>query len=131
LYILSRGRSSRDLYALRPNNRRLDEITVLSVSHITQENPQRCHCSVMTDREDHAALMRDRAARLLAVALKARDDGNDAYAEELTRLASEAIDEAADLENAPTETRRAPSHIGRHVPQPSPIFGRPKDRRGE
>jgi hypothetical protein len=76
--------------------------------------------------------MRDRAARLLAVALKARDDGNDAYAEELTRLASEAIDEAADLENAPAQTTRAPSHVGQHVPQqPPPILGRAKERKGE
>jgi hypothetical protein len=78
--------------------------------------------------------MRDRAARLLAVALKARDDGNDAYAEELTRLASEAIDEAADLENAPADTTGAgsPCHVAQHAPQqPLPVLSRAKDRRGE
>jgi hypothetical protein len=86
----------------------------------------------MSDREDHAASMRDRAARLLAVALKARDDGNEAYAEELTRLASEAIDEAADLENAPAGITGAPSHVAQHAPQqPAPILGRAKDRKGE
>jgi len=52
----------------------------------------------MTDRDDHAARLRDRAARLFAVALRAREDGNDQYAEELTLLASEAIDQATDLE---------------------------------
>ena len=51
----------------------------------------------MTDRDDHAARLRDRAARLFAVALRAREDGNDQYAEELTLLASEAIDQATDL----------------------------------
>jgi len=54
----------------------------------------------MTDRDDHAARLRDRAARLFAMALRAREDGNDQYAEELTLLASEAIDQATDLESA-------------------------------
>jgi hypothetical protein len=85
----------------------------------------------MSDREDHAASMRNRAARLLAVALKARDDGNDAYAEELTRLASEAIDEAAGIENAPAQAARAPSRRGKSVRQPQPILGSPKDPQGE
>jgi hypothetical protein len=85
----------------------------------------------MSDREDHAASMRDRAARLLAVALKARDDGNDAYADELTRLASEAIDEAADLENASAQAPRASSRAGEGVRQPQPILGSPRSRRRE
>jgi hypothetical protein len=38
---------------------------------------------------------RDRT-RLLALALKARDNGLSEYAEELTQLASEASDQAAD-----------------------------------
>jgi hypothetical protein len=36
----------------------------------------------MTDRDDHVARLRDRAARLLAVALQAREDGNGKYAED-------------------------------------------------
>src|SRR6202034_2922938 len=84
----------------------------------------------MSDWEDHAASMRDRATRLLAAALKARDDGNDAYAEELTRLASEAIDEAADIEKAPTQATGASSHVGQHVPDPQRAKGRRRDRRG-
>jgi hypothetical protein len=85
----------------------------------------------MSDWEDHAASMRDRATRLFAAALKARDDGNDAYAEELTRLASEAIDEAADIEKAPTQATGASSHVGQHVPNPQRVKGRRRDRRVE
>jgi hypothetical protein len=42
--------------------------------------------------------LRDRATRLLALALKARDNGLSEYADELTQLASEAFDQAADME---------------------------------
>jgi hypothetical protein len=35
---------------------------------------------------------------VLALALKARNDGNEGYAEELTRLAAEAFDQAAEIE---------------------------------
>jgi hypothetical protein len=42
--------------------------------------------------------LRDRATRLLALALKARDNGHPQYAEELTQLASEAFDQATDME---------------------------------
>jgi hypothetical protein len=61
----------------------------------------------MTDRDDHAARLRDRAARLFAVALRAREDGDDQYAEELTLLASEAIDQATDLESCAPQATRA------------------------
>jgi hypothetical protein len=40
--------------------------------------------------------LRNRATRLLALALKARDNGLSEYADELTQLASEAFDQAAD-----------------------------------
>jgi hypothetical protein len=63
----------------------------------------------MTDRDDHAARLRERAARLLAVALQASEDGNDQYAEELTRLASEAIEQATDLESRIVQVARAPA----------------------
>jgi hypothetical protein len=36
---------------------------------------------------------RARAARLLAMALKAREEGQSKYADELTQLASDAMDE--------------------------------------
>jgi len=82
----------------------------------------------MTDRDDHAARLRDRAARLFAVALKAREDGNDQYAEELTRLASEAIDQATDLENrAPRVTRAAP-RVAQQTQQPQSAHSRRKSR---
>jgi hypothetical protein len=42
--------------------------------------------------------LRDRATRLLALALKARDDRHPQYADELTQLASEAFDQATDME---------------------------------
>lgn len=48
----------------------------------------------MSDAEQ----IRLRAARLFALALKAREDGKLDYAEELTKLASEAFDHATRLE---------------------------------
>jgi len=46
-----------------------------------------------------AALMRDRASRLFALALKAREDGLLDYAEQLIQLASEAVEHATTMEN--------------------------------
>jgi hypothetical protein len=48
----------------------------------------------MSDAEQ----VRVRATRLFALALKARDDGKLGYADELTTLASEAFDQANELE---------------------------------
>jgi hypothetical protein len=45
-----------------------------------------------------AARLRDRATRVLALARKARDEGNEGYAEELTQLAVEAFDQATEIE---------------------------------
>jgi hypothetical protein len=42
--------------------------------------------------------LRNRATHLLALALKARDDGHTHYAEEPTKFASEAFDQATDME---------------------------------
>jgi hypothetical protein len=42
--------------------------------------------------------LRDRATRLLALALNAPDDGHPQCADELTQLASEAFDPAADVQ---------------------------------
>jgi hypothetical protein len=42
--------------------------------------------------------LRNRATRLLALALKARDDGHPQYADELTQFASEAFEQATDME---------------------------------
>jgi hypothetical protein len=42
--------------------------------------------------------LRNRATRLLALALKVRDYGLSEYADELTQLASEAFDQATDME---------------------------------
>jgi len=78
----------------------------------------------MTDRDDHAARLRDRAARLLAVALQAREDGNGQYAEELTRLASEAIDQATDLESRVAQVARATRHVAQRTQQPQSAHGR-------
>jgi hypothetical protein len=65
----------------------------------------------MGDRKDNASCMRDRATRLLAAALVARDDGNDEYAEELTRLATEAIDKGGDLESGTAQVANAPARV--------------------
>ena len=39
--------------------------------------------------------LRDYATQLLAMAIKAREDGDEAYADELTAKASELLDQAA------------------------------------
>jgi len=82
----------------------------------------------MTDRDDHAARLRDRAARLFAMALRAREDGNDQYAEELTLLASEAIDQATDLESRAPQATRAMPHVAQQTQQPQSAHGRRKSR---
>jgi hypothetical protein len=48
--------------------------------------------------------LRDRATRLLAIARTARDHGLHEYADELTKFASEAFDQAADMEVAVAAT---------------------------
>jgi hypothetical protein len=83
----------------------------------------------VTDRDNHAALLRDRAARLLAMALKAREDGDDQYAEELTQLASEAIDQAADIENCPAQVVEATSHSTQQTQQPQAADHRKQARK--
>jgi hypothetical protein len=42
--------------------------------------------------------LRNRAARLLALASKARVNGQDLYANQLTRLASDLVEAALDIE---------------------------------
>ena len=80
----------------------------------------------MTDQDNHAARLRDRAARLLAVALKAREDGYDDHAEELTRLASEAMDQAADIEGHATEVADLIPRIPQQTQQPQSAHRRKK-----
>ena len=41
--------------------------------------------------------LRERAVRLFAIALRAREHGQTAVAEELTQLAAEVLDRAADI----------------------------------
>jgi hypothetical protein len=67
----------------------------------------------MTD----AGQLRNRATHLLALALKTRDDGHTHYADELTQLASEAFEQATDME------RRGPNPVtppGQHAQQQQP-----------
>ena len=63
---------------------------VLSRSH------KGCHVGIKCD----SARLRDQAARLLALALRARDNGNVAVSNDLALLASEAFDQADKLERA-------------------------------
>jgi len=52
-----------------------------------------------------AVRLRDRASRVLALARKARDDGNEDYAKELTQLAVEAFDQATEIEMLQSKVR--------------------------
>jgi len=47
--------------------------------------------------------LRDRAAQLRALAIKARDKGNAALAAEITRIASETSDQADSMDRSPSE----------------------------
>jgi hypothetical protein len=65
--------------------------------------------------------LRDRATRLFALALKARDHGFRS-ADDLADLASEALAQAEDMErraNAPTPSE-APQQVAQHQQQPQP-----------
>ena len=68
------------------------------------------------------------ATRLFAVALQASEDGNDQYAEELTRLASEAIDQATDLESRAPRVARAAPRVAQQTQQAQSVHGRRKSR---
>jgi hypothetical protein len=65
------------------------------------------------------------AVRLFALALKARDEGKTAYADELTKLASEAFDQATEIElrsgaiSIPPATE-APQQAAQQQQQPQP-----------
>jgi hypothetical protein len=65
--------------------------------------------------------LRDRATRLLALALKARDDGHPQYADELTQLASEAFDQATDMERRfVSDPKIPPEQPAQQQQQPQP-----------
>ena len=76
----------------------------------------------MTDDADQ---VRKRATRLFALALKARDDGKNDYADELTALAVEAFDHATEMGHRSgampilpaTET---PQQVAQQQQQPQP-----------
>jgi hypothetical protein len=65
---------------------------------------QGVHGCPMSDADQ----LRDRAARLFALARKARDNGLREYANELTQLASEAFDQAADKERRSVSDPKTP-----------------------
>ena len=55
--------------------------------------------------------LRDRATRLLALALKAREDGKLLLAEEIIKLATEASDQADEMDQREVQTQRQhPQH---------------------
>ena len=54
--------------------------------------------------------LRDRAARLLALALKAREDGKDQLSEQITKLAMEASDQADEMDQREVQTRQQSAH---------------------
>ena len=62
----------------------------------TPRNPFSLYClsRVMSDPKE----LRARATRLFALALAAREQGMDAYANEVTKLASDALAEAEKIE---------------------------------
>jgi hypothetical protein len=64
---------------------------------------------------------RERAARLLAMALKARETGQSQYADELTKLASDVQDEATPIEDSSIPRPQAePQQPAQQQQQPQP-----------
>ena len=68
---------------------------------------------------------RERAARLLAMALRARENGQTQYADELTKLASNSLDEGEPAPNSPipphqAEPQRTAQQQQQQQPQPDP-----------
>ena len=50
--------------------------------------------------DSDVARLRERADHLFAIALRAREHGQTVVAEELTELATEVLDQAADIEHS-------------------------------
>lgn len=69
---------------------------------------------MMTDAER----LRDRATRLLALALKAREEGRQEHADELTQLASEALDQATEIEQRRPMPQQQPQQVAQQQQQP-------------
>ena len=63
---------------------------------------------------------RDRAARLLAMALKARENEQSQYADELTQLASDVLNETAAVEDAPIPQPQTEPQQPAQQQQPQP-----------
>jgi hypothetical protein len=64
---------------------------------------------------------RERAARLLAMALKARETGQSQYADELTKLASDVLAEATPIEdNSIPRPQAEPQQPAQQQQQPQP-----------
>ena len=65
---------------------------------------------------------RERAARLLAMALRAREKGQSQYADELTKLASDSLDEAEPIPNSPIPPYQVElQQAAQQQQQPQPI----------
>jgi hypothetical protein len=73
-------------------------------------------CAVMSDQDQ----LQIRAARLLALALKAREEGHPDYAEQLTQRAAEILDHPTALERLGTQSG------GRVTQHPEPKTDRDK-----
>jgi hypothetical protein len=58
---------------------------------------------------DHAGQLRDRAARVFALAMKARERGDQAFSDELTSIANEALAEADRFEHETFGTTPLPA----------------------
>jgi hypothetical protein len=68
---------------------------------------------------DDAARVRERAVRLYALALQARERGYTS-ADELERLANERMTHAEDLERRITPPAEIPKHVAQLQQQPQP-----------
>ena len=68
---------------------------------------------------DDAARVRERAVRLYALALQARERGYTS-ARELERLANEAMAHAEELERRITPPAEIPQHVAQQQQQPQP-----------
>jgi hypothetical protein len=64
--------------------------------------------------------MRERASRLFAMALNARDKGQIEYADKLTKQAADILDEATAAETSSTQNPEPPQQAAQQPQQPQP-----------
>jgi hypothetical protein len=68
----------------------------------------------------HEQALREQAARYLALALRARENGNLVYADQLTTRANDLLEEADQLRHVASRPPEPPQHVPQQQQQTQP-----------